>query len=84
MCYHREANFVDDYDSMRRMRRKLMTFHRVDDVFSLVLSLLSSLLKTMLLPLNLLLSFDDFESVELEEDVMKYWASNFSGAHRHW
>lgn len=67
-CCHRAANFVVDYDSMKRMKHRLMTFHHVDDVFSLILSLLLLRLKMMrlmllllLLLLSLCLSCDDFE-----------------------
>jgi hypothetical protein len=57
-----------------------MTFHHVDDVFSLILLTLLLLLKMMLLMVVLLsslyLSFGDFESIQLREDVMKYLVSN--------
>jgi hypothetical protein len=59
-----------------------MTFHHVGDVFSLILLMLLLLLKMMLLS-SLYLSFDDFESMQLKEDVMKYSVSNFFDVHKY-
>ncbi len=63
-----------------------MTFHHVGDVFSLILLMLLLLLKMMLLLVllsSLYLSSDDFESMQLKEDVMKYSVSNFFDVYKH-
>lgn len=67
---------------MRRMKHTLMTFHHVEDVFSLILLLLLLQLKKMKL-IWLLLSCDDFELMQLKEDVMKYWVSSFFDVKKH-
>lgn len=53
---------------MKRKKYKLMTFLHVVDVFSLVLLMLLLLLKKKML---LLLSVDEFDSMDLFEDVTK-------------